>query len=101
MLPYITDTISVKRLVKTWNSSSLQTILTWIDSNIQPLTSDDLLYDIEVKKYNCFLVTNIEDLIQTNDQVEDQKWTSFVVSSVDWFKGPVLNTMELILTLNK
>lgn len=101
MFPYLTDTVSVSRRIKVNNATSIVVVVPSIWCNIQPLTSDDLLYDIEIKKYNCFLPNDNQDLILTNDILLDQTWRSYTVNTVDWFRWPTINTFELVLILNK
>lgn len=101
ILPFITHTVDVKRTVEVWYTSSFQIVETGIDTNIQPLSSSNLLFDIELKQYLCLLFTDNDTLIQENDVIVDQNWREYSVSNVDFYIWPEVNSMELILVLKK
>lgn len=100
-LSFLPDNVSVKRRVDSWMWSTLTEIIQSLDCNIQPVTPDDLLYDIEYKKYIMFIETDDRFYLQWSDLITDQDWIEYKVDSIDRFKGPVKSTMEIILIESK
>lgn len=101
MLQFEPHTISVKRRISSWMWSDFTEVITNRSCNIQPLSRDDILFDLNVKQYILFLETDDENYIQETDLVTDWKWKEYKVSNVDWFEWPIKNTMEVILIESK
>ena len=99
-LPFITHIVKVFRIKKDNHTTSLEEVHTDLDTNIQPLSPTNLLFDIEIKKFLCLLFTNDEWLIEENDVIDD--WTQkYSVENVSYYKWPEVNSMEVILTLKQ
>jgi len=101
LLPFVTHTVDIKRLVTVDFTTSFEVVETWIDTNIQPLSSSNLLFDLELKQYLGLLFTDNEDLIKENDIIVDQDWKEYSVSNVNFYLWPVQNSMEVILVLKQ